>query len=229
MIIRQERRQHSTDQGKGCRRSHLALASVGILIALMMVATPAQAATMITYAIGAPVPPIPGFSFSWLHTADHEFGSTGWYPGANFQTRLNGNILGSWDGSTLTFLSGTLNAPNDGPGTITVTGGAVSSIGTGTMTYTSAGFTGNYSAFNGSGTFNYDGTLFTVNNVSATELVLWGQNFLNTTVPPPPDSYGTDLYGVGTTVPIVTPEPITGLLLGIGLAGLIGLRRKQSH
>ncbi len=194
------------------------------IVLLLLIAGPAMADTIVEYQIGPGT--APGFSGSWLHTASSHNNGGYWMGGS--ATALTGMLTGTWDGTNLSGVSGTLTA---GAGTLTVSATSMLNGGagtaSGTLDYNASGFTGTFANINGGGAFGF-ATAVGPSIVSQSQIILWGQNFAPTNFPPV-NSYGIDLYGTGTVASTV-PELPTGLLIGFGLAGLIGasIRRKRT-
>jgi len=143
----------------------------------------------------------------------------------------SGSVSGSWNGSTLSNISGSLSGHK---GSVNITGGSLAANGAGSLDLSisryNSTYTGTISFFdNGYYGGGYD------NSVSADYLNLWGGDWLQKTWTSnwSGNTYnfgkwwvGLDLEGYGTPVTQV-PEPATFALMGLGLLGLGFARKKQ--
>ncbi len=221
-----------------------------ICVALALVAAPLTAqAVPITYDIGPGS--APGFSGSWIHAGTTQMGNSGYY--ANGAKASLSGVL-TLDMDNLANASGSLSANGDfGLGndmwTIDITGGSSgteSFVGGLTdllsldYTITAAG-----SNFSTMGTFYFATKDFNNNTsdggpnlITDDQLILWGNNWVNSTGAgidgtgtSDRDAFtldggfalGLDLYGEARDVPV--PEPGVLAMLAMGLVG-IGVRRR---
>lgn len=220
------------------------LTTRSLAFVLIMAIVPAIAlSTPITYEIGPDDPDVPGFGASFLHSAGTHTGG-GYFANGNTM-RISGMLTIDLDTGAA---SGILTGPGsgdmdfgkgDGEWTLQITGGG-KTPGTPFFGGIAELLHLDYelfkdSASQGTGSFYFadrdfnGGSNPSPNTLSTSQLILWGNNWINTTgdstskdgVAMP---LGIDLFGTPTPV----PEPTTVALLGIGLVGFAGtaVRRK---
>jgi hypothetical protein len=145
----------------------------------------------------------------------------------------SGNVSGSWNGSSLSGISGYLSGNN---GSININGGSLAANGSGSLDLSIKRYNGTYTgtiSFLDSGYYGgwYD------NSVSADYLNLWGGDKLSYTWTANGSNHSynfgkwwvsLDLNGEGTTVATV-PEPATFGLMGLGMLGFAFARKKQNQ
>ena len=208
-------------------------------------ASPSQHLSAIPSIREATVP----FSSGFLHDASNAAGLAPYFPGGDKLFRVNGDIDGDFDGSLLTLSSSTLTAeglasgPYDGETwTLDILGGSIAApVG----------------AFDDSflGSFDYDlvdpndvtvdsGTFYffhgdfgaPAQEVTASSLILWGNNWRNFAVGGDgaqtpgdvPIPLGIDISAMDDSGGPVIPEPTSAGLLLLGMATAIGVRRRTN-
>jgi len=218
---------------------HKIFKPTNLLAAVLITALPAVSqAVAITYDIqnGS----APSFSGSWIHSADNEMGSSGYFTNGT-KTRVAGSITITDD---LSLSTGQLTATgNFGSGndswTIDLFNGASSTMATFvggdtlllSLDYT---ITGSSTGLLDSGTFYFASRDFNSAPISngpnyfdSSVLYLWGNNWINedgtdANRPVSTAALGLDIYGVAV------PEPTIALLLGLGLLGIASRRLIKS-
>lgn len=145
----------------------------------------------------------------------------------NWNFGVNGSITGDWNSyaGILTGISGSL-ASNNGNTVISILDGFNTSDGFGVWDVSIAR---NDRTF--TGLFNFAN--YSYLNAGASSVKLWGGADLSCTRNSNGSSCGTrwlglDLWGPGSdTVVVDVPEPTTMGLMGLGLMGLVGFRKKK--
>lgn len=221
-------------------KQFLASLFVALLVVLTFSLSVSAAPVPISYEIGPYSEG--GFSASFVHTAEsgkmYRNGKV-WYTAGDKLGSITGTLDGALDGDTLLFHASTLSildiAGPLGAYDLEILGGKIK------LGDPAGGFL-KYSITDGIDTFSEGTFVFPFadfgapNRFDETELVLWGQNFIqkaghryNYNGYRCKDDFielGIDLYGFNEPVP--TPEPATLAMMGIGL-GAIGVARRRKR
>jgi hypothetical protein len=212
------------------------------LPAILALITSAFANPALAYPITYDIGPgsAPGFSGSWLHAGSVEMGSSGFYANGD-KIRIGGQLtidLATNDASGQLTGNGdfglgdsdwSLRITGVSSAGVTFTGGETDLLSLDYVLESAAGYDEGGVFYFAARDFNGGAADDGPNYIDDSRLLLWGNNWLNTTgssdradfIAAGGDPLGLDLYGVAV------PEPPVGLLLLGGLIGM-GLLRRHS-